>query len=351
MRTIQIIKSAFQKVENKRYHYLHKKEANSILTQIGLTRDKLSAHNRKMADEYAVDVFGSTRYAPWLYVYTLWAGGFKEGWIPDNYYGEIVVPKLQGDYGKISFNNMFTNAVFGTDKFPDLAYYVNRKWLSKNRQIMSPDLLEEFLFKNHDEIFFKLDNSLKGRGIYAFNKANFSLDKIKSLGNGVFQSRVRHHNFFENFSSEALATLRVTTVIDKNNNVSARSAYAKLGRLGETYINAKAQVIVPIELRTGVFENHGHLQNWSVLTSHPDSDVSFERKKIPKFNEIVELCINLHSKIPYVGCIGWDIAIDQNEELHILEWNGFHNDIKYAEMTQGPCFADLGWENLWKERD
>jgi hypothetical protein len=32
-----------------------------------------------------------------------------------------------------------------------------------------------------------------------------------------------------------------------------------------------------------------------------------------------------------------------------MEWNGTYNDIKFSEATQGPCFADLGWERLWKE--
>jgi hypothetical protein len=31
-----------------------------------------------------------------------------------------------------------------------------------------------------------------------------------------------------------------------------------------------------------------------------------------------------------------------------MEWNGWHNDIKFSEAADGPCFADLGWQNLWR---
>lgn len=30
----------------------------------------------------------------------------------------------------------------------------------------------------------------------------------------------------------------------------------------------------------------------------------------------------------------------------LMEWNAGHNDIKFSEATQGPCFHDLGWEKF-----
>ena len=56
----------------------------------------------KLSNEYACDIFGWIGFSPWLYVYSALAQTFKEGWIPDNYYGKIVVPALKGDYGKIA---------------------------------------------------------------------------------------------------------------------------------------------------------------------------------------------------------------------------------------------------------
>jgi hypothetical protein len=33
-----------------------------------------------------------------------------------------------------------------------------------------------------------------------------------------------------------------------------------------------------------------------------------------------------------------------------MEWNGSFPGIKFHEATQGPCFDDLGWEQLTEER-
>ena len=53
--------------------------------------------------------------------------------------------------------------------------------------------------------------------------------------------------------------------------------------------------------------------------------------------------------VPFAICIGWDMIIDTNNEIQIMEWNGSHNDIKFSEATQGPCFSNLGWDKLWKK--
>lgn len=80
---------------------------------------------------------GSKQFAPWLYVYSAINEDFKEGWIPDNYYGRIVVPKLKGNYGKIANYNSLTSKLFYSSNFPVLAYFTNGLWFSPEYNILS----------------------------------------------------------------------------------------------------------------------------------------------------------------------------------------------------------------------
>jgi hypothetical protein len=56
--------------------------------------------------------------------------------------------------------------------------------------------------------------------------------------------------------------------------------------------------------------------------------------------------LRCHARTPLVRCIGWDMTVDHEGGVQILEWNGGHRNIKFTEATQGPCFADLGWTKL-----
>src|SRR5690625_1937623 len=81
---------------------LSSRKAAKNLASIESTKGRLPDHLRSQADEYAVDVLGSKRFAPWLYVYAATAGEFREGWIPDNYYMSVVLPAIEGRYAGLS---------------------------------------------------------------------------------------------------------------------------------------------------------------------------------------------------------------------------------------------------------
>ncbi|TCP58778.1 hypothetical protein EV663_11744 [Rhodovulum bhavnagarense] len=88
-------------------------------------QQSLDTKLRKICDEYAKEVLGRKRYAEWLYVYCMISGRFKEGWIPDDYYGEVVVPKLKGAYGDISELNLLQSKLFDARDFADILYCAN----------------------------------------------------------------------------------------------------------------------------------------------------------------------------------------------------------------------------------
>ncbi len=110
---------------------------------------------------------------------------------------------------------------------------------------------------------------------------------------------------------------------------------------------SSSSVSVPLNINTGELNSKGYM-NWVEVDAHPDSNTSFQNKTIPNFNKCIDKALKMHRVIPFVGCIGWDLTVDNLEEIQLIEWNGINNDIKLSEATTGPCFKNLDWENLWK---
>ena len=342
-----LFKNGIQYAAAKRYHYIQLSNANKALAIIEKTNGKTDPRFLKLCDEYAVDVLGNVSYAPWLSVYAAFNADFKEGWIPDNYYREIVIPKIQGEFGKVSNLKYFTNTLFNTQQFPDLIYHVNRRWLTVNGEILSTDQVATYLFTKYDHVLFKQDNSMQGLGIQLFNKKSFQQCDLKNLSNGVFQYFVHQHPFFEEFVQGSVATLRITTTVDEIGKSQVTDTYLRLGLKGERFVASNSQLKVSVHT-SGELSEIGYKNGWQPVMEHPDSRVPFKGKKIPCFDAAVALCSKLHAQFPQVECIGWDVAINSTNEINILEWNGYHNDIKFSEATNGPCFKNMGWENIWK---
>jgi hypothetical protein len=90
----------------------------------------------------------------------------------------------------------------------------------------------------------------------------------------------------------------------------------------------------------------GFTPEWLEVDCHPTSKMKFRGKVVPAYEDRLMLVTSLHKKVPYTRCIGWDLAIDDQECARIMEWNAEHNGIKFTEATQGPCFSDLHWEQF-----
>jgi hypothetical protein len=343
-----LLEKASRKRRNYLYHRRHRLEAGVILKAIEGRHGRTDPAAIKAAYEYARDVLGGGRYAPWLYVYTAMNGVFREGWLPDNYYGTVVVPRIKGAYGKVCELKALTSMVFGEGALPDIAYFVNGNFYTAGGAPIPGAEVGGCLFSNTDRVIFKPDCSLQGRGILFFEKGGFDVRHIVLPGNGVFQGCIRQHRVFEAFAPRPVATLRITTALDGEDAVSVRACYLRLGRVGDSHVQSGSHIRIPIDLETGRFSDCGYLPDWRSVEAHPDSGVSFAGQAVPCFSECLEKVKHLHKKMPYTRCIGWDVTVDSEEKVVIMEWNADHNDIKFSEATQGPCFADLMWHKLWE---
>ena len=132
------LSKAAKTVGNYYYHSEHKHQAGQLIESMtSLAGGRRSPALFKQCDEYAKNVLGSIKYSPWLKAYTVFSGEFKEGWIPDNYYGGVVVPKLGGDYGEMSNCKAVSRRLFQTDLLPDLAYSVNGLLYTPEMELIS----------------------------------------------------------------------------------------------------------------------------------------------------------------------------------------------------------------------
>ncbi|HWF59329.1 MAG TPA: sugar-transfer associated ATP-grasp domain-containing protein [Nitrospira sp.] len=188
----------------------------------------------------------------------------------------------------------------------------------------------------------------KAEGYNFFTRESFSIEQIQRLGNGLFQRVIQPHGLFAEFARDSVATVRITTVYEDNGDVSVRACYLRLGSENETHVQSWTQIRVPIHIEGGAFHDMGYTAKWLETRIHPTSHVAFAGNAIPAFTACVRTVTELHQKVPYARCIGWDVTVDREENVRLMEWNAGHNGHSFPEATQGPCFADLGWERLRK---
>jgi hypothetical protein len=334
-----------------RYHKKHKEEAERAVSVIEAhNSQKLTPALRKMADEYANDVFGSTRYAPWLYVYSLVSGQFKEGWIPDNFFGRAVYPRVNRDLMVVTGLKSFSNVVLKTEALPDIGYYFGGNFYNRDFAVTDPSILRAQCGSAKGKLFVKKDRSSRGEGIIVLPVEQLTEERFSRIGDCVIQLPITQNEFFEEMIAGSVATIRVTTVKDQTGRIDVRAAYLRLGRSNTEWVQSDNQIRVAITNCAGDLDNFGYTQDWRRWECHPDTGYSFKNARIPKFKEAIDLCVALHNKVPHFTIIGWDATIDNADQIKIMEWNSNHPDIKFSEASTGPCFMGLNWEMYAKTK-
>ncbi|SLN64293.1 sugar-transfer associated ATP-grasp domain-containing protein [Roseisalinus antarcticus] len=322
---------------------LKQTEARHALARLATRRGPLDRGLDRAARDYAGDVLGGVAHAPWLQVYAAMQGRFVEGWIPDSYYIATALARVNGDCHHLARHRTANHAFFGASGFPDVACVVNGRLVAPDYGPLSASDLGAAA-EASGGLVFKPDHSAFGRGIRFLAPDALDIEALRTLGNGVLQRRVVADPALTAFGSAALPTLRVCTVVAQDGGVSARACYLKLGRQAETHVISASQVRVPIDLATGAFAAEGVLADWLPVAAHPDSGIAFAGHLVPGIAACIQTACDLHGRLPLARYVCWDLVPEAGGGVAVLEWEG--GVVNFAEATQGPCFADLGWDRF-----
>lgn len=308
---------------------------------------KLTSQQETLCKQYAGDVLGDVRFQHWIRSFTAYNQEFREGWIPHDYFARIVVPTTKGHYGLIGMMSAINPMVFDGELKLDIGSYAGGQFFDQHGRLLHEEDFKKHLVNSSQSIVFKADNSDRGRHVFFMQSNQVNLEFVKRIGMGVFQKKMTQHRSMSEIGSEAVATLRLTTVVEPDGAVTLRNAFLRLGTADQTHV-MEENIKVPIDSNGRLGEESLNL-SWEIRRAHPDSGFVFKDFQIPSFDKAAHEAIRLHQRLRFISSIGWDFGIDQNLEPQVLELNSSGNGFIYGEAFSGPNFRGLGWEHLWRQ--
>lgn len=224
------------------------------------------------------------------------------------------------------FNNPKDQEVFNTKSEFNEKYseFIGRDWL----------LLQKSTFKDfksftdlHPRFIAKVVDGSHGKGIKLLDLN----DRLKSLeemydelkkDNVIIEELIDQHEELAKFNPSSVNTLRVVTLLDKNDNVRVITANLRVGN-GERFAdnfhhNGIASLL---DVGTGLVITSGIDMNLKRYYVHPYTGQQIIGFQIPYWNRVVKVCKEVARVTPSVGYVGWDVAIDKNGEIIVIEGN------------------------------
>ncbi|MBD5208437.1 MAG: hypothetical protein HDS80_00635 [Bacteroidales bacterium] len=147
------------------------------------------------------------------------------------------------------------------------------------------------------------------------------LEEILKRSRFLIQSTVEQHPDMASLHPQSLNTIRLVTI--RNRRTGELEVFPSILRIGTGGSNvdntSQGGLAVGIKLETGQLKEYGFYKPefGTRVSIHPDSGIVFSEFKIPFFEECKKQAILLHSMLPSIHSIGWDVAVGKDGPVFI----------------------------------
>lgn len=278
-----------------------------------------------------------------------WNNVEKKYFVSDIYYQTKILPKLNtinyDDFGRVFGISCFTDKNFEEKyaylfKFPNCVFRcIDGQFYNEDFKYIESIDVEKLSIKYNNLVFKRTFGEGHGKNVYLVNKGEFKKN-IKDFGNNyVVQETIKQHEFLSNFNSSSVNVIRITSLLWEG-KVYILGGLLRVGAPGAFCDHQGNDCTGPRVI--GLDEN-GNLLPYSI---DPDKalvyDNIFGKKiegEIPFYNEIKEKVCQQHLEFLHYKIIGWDITINNENEIICIEFNSNCPGIIQTQMACGPIFS------------
>lgn len=336
------------------YRYIHAKKSH-IQTiddmRKGCDIKPLSAEQKHEIKQFYKDNFGVDVNLKWHEYYYSVNGIYSPEYIPTYLYYTKICPKMNNpkQMAMYSDKNMIDKLIPSANipetyvKNINGFFYINGQPASFDEAITRCSNLSDAIIKHSTEtckgksvIRF---SSVKGSAYIKNNSSTLSMEELlRSYDkNYIVQKAISQCDEMASLNPTSLNTIRITTY-KRDKDVVILFTVVRMGRKGSVVDNASAG-----GLYCGVNQDARLKKEAYTLTpfskkSISDNGVKFEDFVIPEYEEMCSLVKKWHNKLPYAKFIGWDLAVNSNNEIVLVEINASEPGLFQA--ATGPAFGD-----------
>lgn len=226
-----------------------------------------------------------------------------------------------------------------------VAFRINNYWVSENFQPLSVDDVAREARKQTCIFVKEAEDSAGGHGVTFFD-CSHPESELKSilenkLGNLVVQAGLTQHSEMARLNPSSINTIRVLSLLTKDSKCKILSSVVRIGRNGSHVDNASSGGITVGVEEDGQLKDMAYDVRGERYYCHPDTKVLFSSVSIPDYDKIKEAVGRIHWELPQFRMLSWDIALDADGKIVLIEVNMHSGQLDFHQLNNGPVFGDL----------
>jgi len=238
--------------------------------------------------------------------------------------------------GKVLQDKSFVELLFGgtNDVIFPKTYIIccSGIFYDSNRIVITEELAINSLVNIGDAVIKITIGSSSGKGVEMVSFGNNSIrtkEQIQKLfqrfgRNFIIQERIKQHKLISQIYDKSINTFRVMTYI-LDGKVCHFPVSIRIGGNGSVVDNIHAGGMAVGVSDEGTLAKYayrlGYGDSNERYEKHPNTGIAFEGIKIPFIPKIIDNSYQLHGRVPHIGTISWDFAVNNADKTVLLEVN------------------------------
>lgn len=153
--------------------------------------------------------------------------------------------------------------------------------------------------------------------------------------NFQIQERLKQHPKMNLLNDTSVNTIRIVTY-RSDMEILVIYSVVRIGKKGAVVDNQCAGGISTIIGEDGKLGNTAFGGFTAEGVGRTDSGIELNGFEIPSYQEAIETVKRLHYQLPFFNLIGWDVAIDEEGDPVVIEWNA---GVGLSQSAFGPGFG------------
>ena len=280
----------------------------------------------------------------WVQVYSDKTGIYSPEYVgSDIHYYNVEWSRIDYDYLRAFLDKNYMDVVLPCVKHPvTLIRKIHGQYLDVDFNPMSKPQAIDKLYENLDPgIVVKISRSSSGgKGVRFLGKGSTKEDISEALDvdpDVAVQLVMRQHPEMAKMNASSVNTIRIICIILDGESIPL-SSVVRIGNSGSRVDNFSSGGVGCGVKPDGRLNDCGYTQKGERYDVHPNGFV-FSEGFVPNFDKVLEAVKRCHMRVPMFGVASWDIAIDEDGEPVLIEYNVGGAGIDIHQYNNGPLYG------------
>ena len=229
------------------------------------------------------------------------------------------------------------NDILKADLFNDKAktYQLFKSYYKRNAVVIEKNAdYEKFIkfTRMHPTFVKKAVFEAQGNSVELIDKGEYSgkekefFSSLIKTGKHILEEKIKQSPEMAAFNASSVNTVRVVT-FNTRKGIVVPYCTIRTGRPGSFVDNGGAGGIqASIDYDSGIIKTDGYDEIGGVFENHPSTGIKIKGYRLPEWEQLKKLCVELAEKITFIKFIGWDFAhtkdgwimVEGNENCYII---------------------------------